>query len=110
MCPTLPELALSAPYRQAQRSLAQWLERDRSGARRQVFAVRAALASLNATERHGLSRWLAWLCVAAASRGESVLDRIQRLDLTLGASTEMALSYLPVGIVGETLRKRRKSA
>lgn len=110
MCPTLPALALSAPYRQAQRSLAQWLEGDRTAARRQTFAVRAFIGALTAGERHGLSRWLAWLCVAGAGRGEAVLERIQRLDLSLGASTEKALSYLPVGMVGEALRNYRKSA
>ena len=110
MCPTFPELALSAPYRQAQRLLADWLERERSGAQRQVFAVRAAVAGLNATERHSLSRWLAWLCVAAASRGESILGRVRRLDLTLGASTMDALSHLPAGFDFTAMLHHRKRA
>jgi hypothetical protein len=110
MCETTPELALSAPYRQAQRLLADWLEQDVVQALRQVFAVRAAVASLNATEQHSLSRWLAWLCVAAASQGESILGRIRRLDLNLGASTEKALSYLPAGMDFQAVRIRRKSA
>jgi hypothetical protein len=109
MCATIPEMALSASYRKAQRLLAAWLERDRT-AYRQVFAMRRAVAGLDARDRHSLSRWLAWLCVAAISRGESILERIQRLDPALGASTELALSRLPVDVVGETLSKRRKSA
>jgi hypothetical protein len=110
MCETTPELVLTAPYRQAQRLLADWLERDVVEALRQVFAVRAAVASLNAVEQHSLSRWLAWLCVAAASRGESILGRIRRLDLNLGASTEKALSRLPAGMDFQAVLSRRKSA
>lgn len=110
MCETTPELLLSAPYRHAQRVLAEWLERDVIDALRQVFTVRAVVASLNAAERHRLSRWLAWLCVAAASRGHSVLGRIRRLDLTLGESTENILSRLPMGMDFQTLLNRRKSA
>jgi hypothetical protein len=97
MCATTPELTLSAPYRQAQRLLATWLERDRTRARRQVFVLRTALAALNATERHSLARWLAWLCVAGASRGDAILGRIRRLDEMLGKSTFEALSRLPAG-------------
>jgi hypothetical protein len=110
MCETTPELALSAPYRQAQRLLAGWLERDVIEALREVFAVRAAVAALNGVEQHRLSRWLAWLCVAAASRGESILGRVRRLDLNLGASTEKALSQLPAGMDFQAVRSRRKSA
>jgi hypothetical protein len=110
MCETTPELVLTAPYRQAQRLLADWLERDVVGALREVFAVRAAVAGLNGVEQHSLSRWLAWLCVAAASRGESILGRIRRLDSNLGASTEKALSYLPAGMDFQAVRNRRKSA
>jgi hypothetical protein len=109
MCATTPEMALSAPYRKAQRLLAAWLEHDRT-AIRQVFAVRAAIAGLDARDRHSLSRWLAWLSLAAMTRGESMLVRIQRLDPALGASTEWALSRLPLEMAGETLRKHRKSA
>jgi hypothetical protein len=110
MCETTPELILSTPYRHAQRLLADWLERDVVDALRQVFAVRAALASLSAVEQHSLSRWLAWLCVAAASRGESIIGRIRRLDLSLGASTEKALSRLPSGMDFQAIRSGRKSA
>ena len=110
MCETTPELALTAPYRHAQRLLADWLERDRIDALRELFTVRAAVAGLNGVEQHSLSRWLAWLCVAAASRGESILGRIRRLDLTLGASTEKALSHLPAGMDFQAVRNRRKSA
>ncbi|MBE1160380.1 hypothetical protein [Dyella acidiphila] len=109
MCATTPEMALSAAYRKAQRLLAAWLERDRT-AHRQVFTLRAAIAGLDARDQHSLSRWLAWLDVAAISRGESILPRLWRLDPALGTSTELALAQLPVGIAGETLRKRRKSA
>ncbi|HTV85220.1 MAG TPA: hypothetical protein VME63_07430 [Dyella sp.] len=90
-------MTLSAPYRTAQRLLASWLEGDRIRARSQVFALRTALAALNATERHSLSRWVAWLCVAAASRGESILGRIRQLDDMLGRMTFQALSQLPAG-------------
>jgi hypothetical protein len=110
MCETTPELALSTPYRDAQRLLADWLERNVVEALRRIFAVRAALAGLSPVEQHSLSRWLAWLCVAAARCGESILGRIHRLDLNLGASTEKALSYLPSGIDFQALRNRRKSA
>jgi hypothetical protein len=109
MCATIPEMALSAAYRKAQRLLAEWLERDRT-AQRQVFHVRAAIAALDARDRHSLSRWLAWLNVAAVSRGESILSRLQRLDSALGTSTEWALARLPVDMPGETLRQPRKSA
>ncbi|GFZ92271.1 hypothetical protein [Dyella caseinilytica] len=109
MCVTIPEMALSAGYRKAQRLLSGWLEHDRT-ARRQVFMMRATIAALSAPDRHSLSRWLAWLHVAAISRGESILARIQRLDPALGASTELALARLPVNIVGEMLSKHRKSA
>ena len=109
MCATIPEMALSAPYRKAQRLLAAWLERDRT-IQKQIFAVRTAVAALDARDRHNLSRWLAWLCVAGMSRGDSILSRIQRLDAALGASTEGALAHLPADIVGETLRNHRKTA
>jgi hypothetical protein len=102
-------MTLSAGYRKAQRLLSGWLERDRT-ARRQVFTIRATIAALSASDRHSLSRWLAWLQVAAVGRGKSILARVQRLEPALGASTESALARLPVEIVGETLRKHRKSA
>jgi hypothetical protein len=110
MCSTTPELTLSAPYRQAQRLLATWLERDRIRARRQVFALRTAVAALSAAERHSLSRWLAWLCVASASRGKSILGRIRQLDDMLGKSTFEALSRLPASVPFLPVRQQWKSA
>ena len=110
MCSTTPELTLSAPYRQAQRLLATWLDRDRIRARRQVFALRTAVAALNAAERHSLSRWLAWLCVAGASRGEAILGRIRQVDEMLGKSTFEALSRLPAGGQFLLARQHWKSA
>lgn len=110
MCSTTPELTLSAPYRQAQRLLAIWLERDRVRARRQAFALRTAVAALSATERHSLSRWLAWLCVAGASRGESILGLIRQLDDMLGKSTFDALSRLPVTVPFLVVHQHWKSA
>jgi hypothetical protein len=96
---TIAELALSAAYRQAQRALAAWLERGSAEMRRGAFAARAAIAGLDAAERHRLARWLAWLCVAARSRGESIIQlRIQRLDAALSMMVEDVLSRLPAGI------------
>jgi hypothetical protein len=92
---TITEIALSAAYRNAQRALADWLERDGALARRKAFSARSAMGRLNAAERHSLARWLAWLCVAMHVRGQSLLARIQRLDALLGAATEEALSRLP---------------
>ena len=93
---TIAELALSASYRHAQRVLAVWLEHGNAVARRHVFAVRAALAVLDPTERDRLARWLAWLYVAASSRGESMLGkRIQRLDSAMHAAMNEALVRLP---------------
>lgn len=109
MCATHPELALSAPYRKAQRRLAEWLEPRRT-ARRQLFAVRGALAQLDAAERHSLSRWLAWLCMAGMSRGDSLLGRIRRLDAALCASTEAALMQLPAMTHLSAIRHPRRSA
>ncbi|MFC3651814.1 hypothetical protein ACFONN_09685 [Dyella humi] len=102
-------MALSAPYRKIQRLLSEWLEGGRT-ARRQVFAIRATIAALDALDRHRLSRWLAWWCVAAAGRGKWMLGRIERLDPALGASTEAALSGLPFGVDASVVRHHRKSA
>ena len=109
MCATTPEMALSAPYRKTQRLLSNWLEGGRT-ARRQVFAIRAVMPTLDATDKHRLCRWLAWWCVAAGYRGEWLLGRIKRLDAALGASTEAALARLPLGVDPSMLRTRRKSA
>ncbi|GGA47497.1 hypothetical protein [Dyella nitratireducens] len=102
-------MALSAPYRKIQRLLSQWLEGSRT-ARRQVFAIRALVPTLDATDKHRLCRWLAWWCVAAGHRGEWLLGRIERLDSALGASTEAALSQLPLGVGLSAVRQHRKSA
>ncbi|WP_233839860.1 hypothetical protein [Dyella sp. 2HG41-7] len=109
MCVTTPELALSAHYRKAQRLLSAWLDADWT-ARRQVFAIRTALAALDATDRHRLTRWLAWWCLAVAGRGEWLLGRIERLDPVLGASTELALSMLPIKVDPSIVFRARKSA
>lgn len=109
MCVTTPEMALSAPYRKAQRLLSEWLEGGRT-ARRQVFAIRALLPTLDVSDKHRLCRWLAWWCVAAGQRGEWLLGRIQRLDAVLGTSTEKALSQLPAGMGLSAIRDHRKSA
>ena len=95
MMATLAELALSASYRNAQRTLALWLERSRAGARRGIFAARASLAGLDAVERHRMARWLAWLCVASAPRENRLLMRIRQLDPALGDATAVALAQLP---------------
>ena len=109
MCATIPEMALSDPFRKAQRLLSEWLEGGRT-ARRQVFAIRALVPMLDASDKHRLCRWLAWWCVAAGYRGKGLLGRIERLDATLGASTASALSYLPAGMGLSTVRQHRKSA
>lgn len=109
MCATIPEMALSAPFRKAQRLLSEWLEGGRT-ARRQVFAIRALIPTLDVSDKHRLCRWLAWWCVAAGQRGGWLLGRIERLDAVLGASTEKALSLLPVGVDLSAVRNHRKSA
>ncbi|WP_147293332.1 hypothetical protein [Dyella monticola] len=109
MCATIPEMALSAPYRKAQRLLSAWLEGGRT-ARRQVFTIRAVLPALDAADKHRLSRWLAWLCVAAGARGEWLLRRIERLDPAFGASTAAALLQLPIEVGLSIVRDHRKSA
>ena len=109
MCATTPQMALSAPYRKLQRLLSDWLEDGRT-ARRQVFAIRALLPALDATDKHRLCRWLAWWCVAAGHRGEWLLGRIERLDPALGAGTAGALSQLPTGVGLSALRWPRKRA
>ena len=109
MCVTTPEMALSAPYRKIQRLLSAWLDEGRT-ARRQVFAIRALIPTLDATDKHRLCRWLAWWCVAAGYRGKWLLGRIVRLDPALGASTEVALSQLPLGVGLGAVRSHRKSA
>jgi hypothetical protein len=92
---TVAELALSATYREAQRTLSAWLERGQREARRSAFAARASLAGLDATERHRLARWLAWLCMAAGCKGVALQARIRHLDGVLGEATSAALAQLP---------------
>jgi hypothetical protein len=92
---TVAELALSATYREAQRTLSAWLERGQREARRSAFATRAALAGLDAAERHRLARWLAWLCMAAGRKGSALQTRIRYLDGVLGEATSAALAQLP---------------
>ncbi len=85
---TIAEMALSAPYREAQRTLAAWLDRDTTTARRQkAFSARTAMTRLNSVERHALARWLAWLCLAADTRGENSL---LRLPLYVGRKLQKA--------------------
>jgi hypothetical protein len=97
MTATVAELSLSASYREAQRTLAAWLECGQREARRGAFAARAALAGLDAVERHRLARWLAWLCLAAGLRGAALQSRVRHLDGALGDATATALAQLPAG-------------
>ncbi|WP_199099058.1 hypothetical protein [Dyella sp. ASV21] len=111
MSTTVAELNLSPAYRLAQRALAAWLERGQAGARQAAFATRAALATLDATERGRLARWLAWLAVAAESRAApSPAGRIQRLDASLHQAMEDALTRLPASMRGNVAHIRRRSA
>jgi len=108
---TIAELTLSGPYRHAQRTLAAWLEQGHAVARRRTFAARIALAALNAPERHQLARWLAWLTVAAQSRGVATPhNRVLRLDASLHQAMEDVLARLPATIVGAQTRTRRLTA
>lgn len=93
----LSEINLSPAYRQVQRLLSRWLEagRTRHGDV-SAFAVRAALGSLDIVEYDRLSRWLAWICVAARSHGDATLAvRLKRLDTVLGSAVRMAMHKLP---------------
>ena len=111
MSTTIAELSLSKAYRQAQRVLASWLERGPADARQGVFAVRAALGGLDATERSRMARWLAWLSVAARSRGQASLEgRIHRLDASLHQAVQDALARLPAGMLEVTTHRHRRSA
>ncbi|WP_130619278.1 hypothetical protein [Dyella amyloliquefaciens] len=111
MSSTIAELSLSPAYRLAQRTTAYWLERGQAGARQAAFAARSALASLDATERSRLARWLAWLVVAAQSRGEeSPLGRVRRLDITLHQAMEDALARLPADMLRTPRQFQRRSA
>ena len=108
MTTTIAELSLTPAYRLAQRSLAAWLERGTAGARQAAFAARAALSALDATDRGRLARWLAWLEVAAQSRGTSSPEaRVQRLDASLHQAMQDALTRLPGQPVPRTGKHRR---
>ncbi|MBV8157597.1 MAG: hypothetical protein JO278_08070 [Dyella sp.] len=108
---TIAELSLSPAYRLAQRALASWLERGHADARLDAFATRAALAGLDATERSRLARWLAWLAVAAGSRGAASPEaRIRRLDASLHQAMEDAFKRLPLGVREVSTRTQRRSA
>ena len=103
----LSEINLSLAYRQVQRLLSAWLEAER--ARHDdvsAFAVRAALGRLDIVEYDRLSRWLAWVCLAARSQGDSTLTaRLKRLDVVLGSAVRMAMHKLP-GAAGPGLPLR----
>jgi hypothetical protein len=108
MSTTIAELSLSPAYRQAQRSLAAWLERGHAGVRQAAFAARSALSGLDATERGRIARWLAWLEVAAQSRGTASPDaRVRRLDASLHQAMQDALARLPGQPVARTGKHRR---
>lgn len=99
---TLAELGLSPVYRHAQRSLALWLDNEQGMARQLAFRARQALAALDATERHHLARWLAWLTVATQSRGQDdPSPRIGRLDNSLHQLVTDARAKLPA-LTGDT--------
>jgi len=111
MSSTIAELTLSPAYRLAQRAVAAWLERGHANARQTAFAARAALGGLDATEKGRLARWLAWLTVAARSRGAlSPIGRIQRLDASLHRVVEDALRRLPADALVAPTRIQRQSA
>ena len=109
MATTLSEITLSPTYRNAQRALAAWLDSNGVDARRVGFHTRAALARLDRTDRGRAVRWLAWLCVAAASQGNPRLGaRIRRLDPHLGTAVDDAVARLPslaVPKMDDTLRR-----
>jgi hypothetical protein len=111
MSTTIAELSLSPAYRRAQRAMAAWLEQSQTGARQLPFAARAALPGLDGFERGRLARWLAWLEVAAQSRGQaSPMERIQRLDASLHQAVQDALARLPGNTSVAYVRNHRRSA
>ena len=111
MSTTVAELSLSPAYRLAQRALASWLERGHGGARLAAFAARSALAALDPTERGRIARWLAWLEVAALSRGlASPEARVRRLDASLHQAMQDAFGRLPGQTVVATKGNHRRRA
>lgn len=92
---TVPCISLSPAYRHAQRVTARWLDGG-DNARRTRFALRTAWAALDAMDHDRLVRWLAWLCVAAASHGDTALGaRLQRVDAIWGLAITRAMGKLP---------------
>ena len=111
MSTTVAELSLSPAYRLAQRALAFWLERGHVGLRQAAFAARSALSALDPTERGRIARWLAWLEVAAQSRGlASPEARIRRLDASLHHAMQDAFKRLPGQTVVASKGNHRRSA
>lgn len=95
--PVLSEITLSPAYRHVQRQLSKWLESGRVAAGdSSAFAVRTAIGNLNIVEYDRLSRWLAWVCLAARSHGDTTLTaRLKQLDIALGSAVRMAMHKLP---------------
>lgn len=111
MSTTVAELSLSPAYRLAQRALALWLERGHGGVRQAAFAVRTALSGLDATERGRIARWLAWLELAARSRGlASPEARVRRLDASLHQAMQDAFGRLPGQTLVASKGNHRRSA
>jgi hypothetical protein len=111
MSTTVAELSLSPAYRLAQRALAFWLERGQGAARQAGFAARAALSALDPAERGRIARWLAWLEVAARSRGlASPEARVRRLDASLHQAMQDAFGRLPGQTVVASKGNHRRSA
>ena len=103
----LSEITLSPAYRQVLRLFSGWLEAGRtSHGEASAFAVRAALGNLDIVEYDRLSRWLAWMCLAARSQGDTTLaTRLKHLDIVLGSAVRMAMHKLP-GVAGPELSLR----
>lgn len=92
---SMTEIQLSPALRAAQRALSAWLERSGSDARRAAFGARAALAQLDCADRGRLTRWLGWICIAAASRdGLAPERRIAHLDAALGSAIASEIERL----------------
>lgn len=107
---TVVELALTPCYRQAQRILAEWIDDRQAASRRQAFRTRAALAKLDASDRHRMARWLAWLWAADLSHGHAGLEgRLRYLDSSLYGLVRAAAERLP-GVSFATLKNHRLSA
>lgn len=104
----LSEINLSPAYRQVQRLLSAWLDAGRaSQGDVSAFAVRAALGSLDIVEYDRLSRWLAWVCLASRSQGDTTLvARLKHLDTVLGSAVRMAMHKLPGNTAGPGLPLR----